>query len=551
MLPHETLPLDRGTSPSNLLLPRASPSYAPYPASLDPLPDELRRTLWPIGVLAVLSVIACSGLLGWITYRLLVWRRHYHTYVGYNQYVLLIYNLLLADLQQAVSFAISFHWIEDDRILAPSSACNAQAWLVQIGDVSSGMFVLAIALHTFWGLVKGRQLAYRTFICTTISIWVAAVLLSILGPILHGSKYFTAAGAWCWVSTDYETERLWLHYIWIFTIEFGTVLIYIIIFIYLRRQLAAVLNSGSGTATHHRINRAARYMLIYPITYVLLTLPLAAGRMAAMTGHDLPITYFAISGMLMTSCGWIDVFLYTLTRRVLVSAELDPRKTGSQRGPYGSGWEIASFDKQVGNKLGDNIVTITGGRDARSPRESVLRAFESLEEMGRGGSTSAAAKERGDVYGEGHRGTRGKSLRISHNPHANRQSHSRQRSHESSCGDDSDREGALTPQDSTDGIVSHDSLSRNNENDRSLAGLGGVRAETKVSVTVERVEPAPMHQRLSRNTLRGVTGDGAFLESGGSSERASLETSTARRERASTSVKREEEKKVGFNFGLE
>ncbi|KAK7513317.1 G protein-coupled glucose receptor regulating Gpa2-domain-containing protein [Phyllosticta citriasiana] len=544
MLAHETLPsLDRATwpSPSNLLLPRASPSYATYPESLDPLPDELRRTLWPIGILAVLSVIACSGLLGWITYRLLVWRRHYQTYVGYNQYVLLIYNLLLADLQQAVSFIISFHWIQQDRMLAPSPACNAQAWLVQIGDVSSGMFVLAIALHTFWGIVKGRQLPYRTFICTTVSVWTVAVLLSILGPILHGSKYFTAAGAWCWVSTDYETERLWLHYIWIFTIEFGTVLIYIIIFIYLRRQLAAVLNAGSGSATHHRINRAARYMLIYPITYVILTLPLAAGRMAAMTGHNLPNTYFAIAGMLMTSCGWIDVFLYTLTRRVLVSNELDPRKTGSGRGPYGSGWEIASFDKQVGNKMGDNIVTITGGRDARSPRGSALRAFGSIEEMGRGAVYGVG----GDA--DGHRASRGKSLRMSqhtqnqnHNQHQHQQqrhSHSRQRSHGSESVD-SDREGAMTPQDSTDGIVTNDCLSRHNE--RGLAALGGVRAETKVSVTVEHVEPQQMHQRLSRSTLRG-----------GSSERVSLDTSTARRERASTSVRRQEKKKGGFDFGLE
>ncbi|KAK8155033.1 G protein-coupled glucose receptor regulating Gpa2-domain-containing protein [Phyllosticta citrichinensis] len=549
MLAHETLPLDRATSPSSLLLPRASPSYAAYPASLDVLPDELRRTLWPIGIFAVLSVIACSGLLGWITYRLLVWRRHYHTYVGYNQYVLLIYNLLLADLQQAVSFIISFYWIQENRITAPSPACNAQAWLVQIGDVSSGMFVLAIALHTFWGIVKGRQLPHRTFVCTTIFIWTVAVLLSILGPILHGSKYFTAAGAWCWVSTEYETERLWLHYIWIFTIEFGTVLIYIFIFIYLRRQLAAVLNAGSGTATHHRINRAARYMLIYPITYVILTLPLAAGRMAVMTGHQVPVTYFAIAGMLMTSCGWIDVFLYTLTRRVLVSNELDPRKTGSQRGPYGSGWEIASFDKQVGNKMGDNIVTITGGRDARSsPRESVLRAFERIEEIGRG-SGSAAAKERGQVYGaggaDGPRATRGKSLRLSHHTqNQHRHSHSRQRSRASDSGD-SDREGALTPQDSTDGIVPNDSLSRHNE--RSLAALGGVRAETKVSVTVEHVEPQQVHQRLSRNTLRG---EGAFLESGGSSERVSLDTSTPRRDRAST-VWRQEDKKGVFDFGLE
>jgi hypothetical protein len=44
--------------------------------------------------------------------------------------------------------------------------------------------------------------------------------------------------------------------------------------------------------------------------------------MVAMTGKSLPDVFYLVGGALLTSCGWIDALLYTLTRRVLVSGDL-------------------------------------------------------------------------------------------------------------------------------------------------------------------------------------------------------------------------------------
>jgi hypothetical protein len=44
--------------------------------------------------------------------------------------------------------------------------------------------------------------------------------------------------------------------------------------------------------------------------------------MAIMAGNQLPDTFFMVAGALLTSCGWVDALLYTLTRRVLVNTEL-------------------------------------------------------------------------------------------------------------------------------------------------------------------------------------------------------------------------------------
>ncbi|KAF2838988.1 hypothetical protein M501DRAFT_905244, partial [Patellaria atrata CBS 101060] len=312
------------------ILERASPepTYYPYPYSLDPLPSHIKRGLIPLGLFGLLSTISTSCLLGWITYRMISWRKHYRTYVGYNQYVVLIYNLLLADLQQSASFLISFHWMREGRIVAPSSACFAQGWLIQIGDVASGFFVLAIALHTWVSVIQGRKIPYGIFVGSILLCWGFALLLTIIGPAVH-KKYFTRAGMWCWASQDYEKERLWLHYIWIFLIEFGTIIIYGIVFFYLRKQLSNILTADQSK-THRKVTQAARYMVVYPIIYVVLTLPLAAGRMASMSGKNLPDVYFVVAGCMITSCGWLDTLLYTLTRRVLLSGDITGNKSNSR-----------------------------------------------------------------------------------------------------------------------------------------------------------------------------------------------------------------------------
>ncbi len=170
--------------------------YFPYPNSLDPLTPLYRIGLIPVTLFATMSLLSVTALLVFITHRLVSWRKHYREYVGYNQYVILIYNLLLADLQQAIAFVMSFHWLRINKILAPTAPCFIQAWFLQIGDVSSGFFVLAIAVHTWLGVVKGYKMPYKWFIVSILGLWAFALLLTILGPAMYQDRYFGRAGGW-------------------------------------------------------------------------------------------------------------------------------------------------------------------------------------------------------------------------------------------------------------------------------------------------------------------------------------------------------------------
>lgn len=177
--------------------------YFDFPNSLDPLTPVFRNGLIPIALFAMMSLISVTALLIFITHRLISWRRHYREYVGYNQYVILIYNLLIADLQQSIAFSISFHWLRINKIVAPTAPCFIQAWFLQIGDVASGFFVLAIAIHTWMGVVKGYKLPYMWFVLSILLIWLAALILTVLGPIMYRDRYFTRAGGWVCTRRDY------------------------------------------------------------------------------------------------------------------------------------------------------------------------------------------------------------------------------------------------------------------------------------------------------------------------------------------------------------
>jgi hypothetical protein len=316
----------------------------------------------------MMSLISVTALLVFITHRLVSWRKHYREYVGYNQYVILIYNLLLADLQQAIAFVMSFHWLRINKILAPTTPCFLQGWFLQIGDVASGFFVLAIAVHTWLGVVKGYKVPYKWFIVSILGLWLFALILTVLGPAMHQGRYFGRAGGWCWVSTDFQNERLWLHYLWIFIIEFGTMFIYGHIFIHLRGRISGIINNDTT-----KLTRATKFMVMYPAVYVILTLPIAVGRMVAMTGTDMPDAFFCIAGSLLTSCGWIDALLYTLTRRILVTNEISTAQyertavtavtTNAARPGDPDSYGLRSIDKET---VPARSVTIVGGSNRLS-----------------------------------------------------------------------------------------------------------------------------------------------------------------------------------------
>jgi hypothetical protein len=127
----------------------------------------------------------------------------------------------------------------------------------------------------------------------------------------------------CWVHHDYAALRLWSHYVWIFLFEFGNILIYALIYGVLYHRIRTEYYTPDEVS---RVKSIANLMVVYPIVYVVCTLPLASSRMASMSNHQPSNARLCFSAIMITSNGWLDVLLYTLTRRIMIFSDEPPRE---------------------------------------------------------------------------------------------------------------------------------------------------------------------------------------------------------------------------------
>ena len=112
--------------------------------------------------------------------------------------------------------------------------------------------------------------------------------------------------------------------------------------------------------TVEAVNRITKLMTLYPIVYVILTLPLAAGRMWSMSHHGEPYSdvFAIIAGAMLTSCGWVDTLLYTLTRKALLHNTMPGHGNSNGRANHdgpGNSWE----EQELGTKGITHTRTVT------------------------------------------------------------------------------------------------------------------------------------------------------------------------------------------------
>jgi hypothetical protein len=189
--------------------------------------------------------------------------------------------------------------------------------------MASGAFCFLIGLHTFASIIFNYRLGNVAFGLTILGVWGFLYMLPIIGVAMHPEDIFVRATSWCWINANYADLRIWLHYFWIFIFEFGTVLIYIALYAAIQCRIRSNYYGDSAKAQQART--AMKLMIVYPIVYVICTLPLATMRMASMnsvriTGYG----WFCFAGAMITSNGWMDVVLYSLTRRIMLFSDDPP-----------------------------------------------------------------------------------------------------------------------------------------------------------------------------------------------------------------------------------
>lgn len=118
-----------------------------------------------------------------------------------NQFLVLVHNLLLADMHQATSFLLSTTWLQKGGIYIEERSCWVQGFFDSNGDLASSCFITAIAIHTYLSLVKNWRPPQWGIYLGAALIWLFVYSMSVL-PLLitrNGRTvggYYVRAGAW-------------------------------------------------------------------------------------------------------------------------------------------------------------------------------------------------------------------------------------------------------------------------------------------------------------------------------------------------------------------
>ncbi|KJA26878.1 hypothetical protein HYPSUDRAFT_63648 [Hypholoma sublateritium FD-334 SS-4] len=216
--------------------------------------------------------------------------------------------LLAGNVIQTAGTVIDFEWIAR-RGAVDGFACSLQGGLKQAGDLSASFWSLIISVHIFLLLffqIRSNQAAFITVIVVT---WSLVLLIVLVGRFAIQKEdlgsYFGISGQWCWISGNYQQERIFLEcFFELLTIAISFVLYTLIL---LRVRGSTVISIGV-TGINRSMLEIARKMIWYPVSYTAIMLPMTLIRILQFK-YNVPFVLITISGIVLNSMGLVNAIL--------------------------------------------------------------------------------------------------------------------------------------------------------------------------------------------------------------------------------------------------
>ncbi|PLW45127.1 hypothetical protein PCASD_04570 [Puccinia coronata f. sp. avenae] len=306
-----------------------------------------------VAITAQLSFLATLLLIGILLYyRLRLWNPKSRSVIGSeefclkflrSQFAILFIDLLISDLIQSLGFLLNLAHVGKPTI-EDSTICTVQGVFIQLGDTSGAFATVAIAAHTFIVLIN-RTPPSTSALLTVLGIkWALVVILAMIGPLAFATDslgpFYGPAGAWCWISSAYPWQRLCLHYVWLFFAGAASAVTYVLIFWNVRRSLRTqyAQTSYDRSVEETSMENAAKKMLVYPLCYLLLMLPLGIDRITAIFGHAWSLDVQIACGVIFTLIGLVDSVVFCWTRNIFaIRARSGNPTTDSNHGDSSKG----------------------------------------------------------------------------------------------------------------------------------------------------------------------------------------------------------------------
>jgi len=289
-----------------------------------------------------LSMIAVCGLLIVISLSAFNTRKSLDKTLFVRTHVAAYFvSLLLCDLLQAIGSIMNQKWVQHMEVYV-GEFCTIQGATKQAADVGTALFSLILAIHTFSILFLRWQMRTYVLWLTLLSAWSGIAAIVIAGPAAldthRRGPFFGISGYWCWITEPYSAEHVTLDYMFMFISALFSFILYSLVFLRLRgnivvdgwyitfRRTSQSKNaSWSGRDfADNQIMTIARQMLLYPVAYTIIILPIAVARFNVFAGHSVPFAVTIFCDTVFLLSGMVNVVLFTATRRVLPPRSIMP-----------------------------------------------------------------------------------------------------------------------------------------------------------------------------------------------------------------------------------
>ncbi|CAN8103193.1 unnamed protein product [Discula destructiva] len=291
-----------------------------------------------------------------------------------NPLLILIHNLILADILLSACFLESIAWLREDSILVGSAYCHAQGWLISVGCMASALFLASMALHTYLATIHGYQPRGGLVMVNVAVGWILALSMTALPQLISRQNKVDLWGRtslWCWISREHYLLRLPI-YIPGFACLIAAVILHTLTFWGLHKEQRSSRfmppslqrldrnNSRSSSQRAHqsRLRPSGHHpaFLVYPFIFTLCAMPLSVGTVFGISESS--TTYMGIAGPLVALTGLLDTVLWGIT--MLCSDDQTIIQTGLDRFTLMSEGPRRTFGNMVWVQAG-----VRGGGDGQ------------------------------------------------------------------------------------------------------------------------------------------------------------------------------------------
>ncbi|KAF8261258.1 hypothetical protein EI94DRAFT_1746329 [Lactarius quietus] len=227
-------------------------------------------------------------------------------------------SLFFYEILEAMGGILSIRWA-NEGIVTTGPYCTAQGIFKQIGALGVALITLILTTHTFtmalWRVgAEARSFAFGivALTCLFVVLWVG------VGNGIH-KDYETPVPYWCWIGPKYNGERLAGEYLWMWIALFASVVMYILVHLWMKGLLSVDDEKWykfrlAKSDVEYSQRRATLGILLYPLAYSLIVIPLSVSRWLLFSHKSVPsaATFF---GMIMFNLsGAINVLIFLIVR---------------------------------------------------------------------------------------------------------------------------------------------------------------------------------------------------------------------------------------------